>query len=97
MLLHLLLLIFLIIFKFQILRENKRNKSIEDFEGDCANMLEIVKDCIVLHRKFLNHHQEVTANLSISKKKLDEYQTKLLEIEQKSKILKKVSNFYLFF
>lgn len=92
----LILLIILIIFKFQILRENKRNKSIEDFEADCANMLEIVKDCIILHRKFQNHHQEITANLSISKKKLDEYQNKLLEIEQKSKILKKVSNFFFF-
>lgn len=56
-------------------------------------MLEIVKDSIILHRKFLNHHQEVNANLLISKKKLDEYQNKLLEMEQKSKILKKVSTF----
>ena len=78
------------------MRENKRNKSIEDFEEDCANMLEIVKDCIVLHGKFLNYHQGVNANLSVSMKKLDEYQNKVLEMEQKSKILKKVFTLYFF-
>lgn len=75
------------------MHENKRNKTIEDFEGDCADMLETTKDCIMLYKKFFNHHQEICAQLSVTKKKLHETEDKQLEMEQKSKILKKVRDF----
>lgn len=63
----------------------------DDFDGDCSDMLNMARDCIELHNKFLNYHQEVNAHLSVSKNKLQEAENKLLEMEQKSKILKKVS------